>query len=196
MHQLSDEELIARSRSEGAPPRPDPHLEELFSRHQRRVAGWCMRYTENREDALDLAQEVLANTFRRLDTFQGNSKFTTWLYIICRNHCLNAVKAKAARPDTVGEEMLSFLADPSNGPMEEKISRDRLLALARGWICTLLEETERRVFVMHFVEEVPLDAITRALRLQNASGAKAYVVSARRKLSEAARRWRLQHEAG
>jgi hypothetical protein len=42
---------------------------------------------------------------------------------------------------------------------------------------------------MHFGEELPLDVITRMLNLTNASGAKAYLVSAKRKLDKAAKRW-------
>lgn len=194
MQQFSDEELIARSRAGGPASPSDSYVEELFRRHQRKVALWCLRYSTDREEALDLAQEVLAQTFRRLDSFQGNSKFTTWLYTVCRNHCLNHVKSRATQPDTTGDEALTFLAAPDGGPMEEQLARRQKLSLARGWIRDSLEETERRVFVMHFVDEMPLDTITRALGLSNASGAKAYVVSARRKLTEAARRWRLQHE--
>lgn len=195
MQQLSDEELIARSRAGGPASPSDPYVEELFRRHQRKVALWCLRYASDREEALDLTQEILAQTFRRLDSFQGNSKFSTWLYTVCRNHCLNHVKSRSTQPDTTGEEALSFLAAPDGGPMEDRLARQQQLTLARGWIRDSLDETERRVFVMHFLEEMPLDAITRALGLTNASGAKAFIVSARRKLSEAARRWRLQSES-
>lgn len=192
MQQLSDEELIAQSRALGRPEPSDPYLNELFQRHQRRVVLWCLRYTGNREEALDLAQEILSNTFRRLDTFQGNSKFTTWLFTICRNHCLNAMKSKAARPESGGDDLLGGLAAPGEGRIEDRLAREAELEMARGWIRDALDETERRVFVMHFVEELPLDAITRILGLSNASGAKAFIVSSRRKLTEAARRWRSQ----
>ena len=53
-----------------------------------------------------------------------------------------------------------------------------------------LDETEAQVVNLHYYQEVPLDAITRLLDLSNPSGAKAYVVSARRKLSAAAQRWK------
>ena len=46
-----------------------------------------------------------------------------------------------------------------------------------------LDETERNVFTLHYGDDLPLDAITRLLNLQNASGAKAYIVSAKRKLA-------------
>ena len=51
-----------------------------------------------------------------------------------------------------------------------------------------LDATERAVFVLHYGDELPLDAVTRTLGLDNASGAKAYVVSAKRKLARAVKR--------
>jgi|WetSurMetagenome_2_1015567.scaffolds.fasta_scaffold302345_2 RNA polymerase sigma-70 factor, ECF subfamily len=192
MSQLSDEELIAASRAAGGLQHSDPHLAELFTRHQRKVALWCLRYCGDREEAKDLTQEIFANCFRRLDSFQGNSKFTTWLYTVSRNHCLNALKAKASRPQAENGEPL--LADLSGEPVDVRLARDQQVELARTWIREALEETERRVFVMHYEEEMPLEVITRVLGLKNPSGAKAFIVSARRKLSEVARRWRAQHE--
>ena len=53
-----------------------------------------------------------------------------------------------------------------------------------------LEPTEQRVMTLHYVDEMPLDAITRLLGLTNSSGAKAHVVSARRKLNAAVARWK------
>ena len=52
-----------------------------------------------------------------------------------------------------------------------------------------LDATEKRVMTMHFGDEISLDAVTRILGLTNASGARAYVVSAKRKLTAAAQRF-------
>ncbi len=46
-----------------------------------------------------------------------------------------------------------------------------------------LDNTEKVVFTLHYGEDVPLDTISRMLRLENQSGAKAYIVSAKRKLA-------------
>jgi hypothetical protein len=53
-----------------------------------------------------------------------------------------------------------------------------------------LTDIESQVFTLHYAEELPLDAITRLLKLENASGAKAYIVSAKRKLARAVERWK------
>jgi DNA-directed RNA polymerase specialized sigma subunit len=70
------------------------------------------------------------------------------------------------------------------------MERKELAEVARQLVCEALEETERAVFTLHFAEELPLEVIGRMLNLTNASGAKAYLVSAKRKLERAVRRWK------
>jgi hypothetical protein len=75
---------------------------------------------------------------------------------------------------------------------------DALAALdardARTTVQTLMKEvltaTEQRVMTLHYGLEMELDAITTALGLTNTSGAKAFIVSARRKLNAALKRWK------
>ena len=64
----------------------------------------------------------------------------------------------------------------------------------REFLSVTLDPLERTVFTLHYGDEMPLDAITRLLRLDNASGAKAYIVSARRKLARATPRLRARGE--
>jgi DNA-directed RNA polymerase specialized sigma subunit len=60
----------------------------------------------------------------------------------------------------------------------------------RSWrfILDTLDETEARVMMLHYGQEMPLNAVSRMLGLTNKSGAKAYIVSARRKLNAAIRK--------
>jgi len=194
MPQLSDEELVARYRT-GSLGQSDPHINELFRRHYQRVACWCLRFAGNRDRALDLAQEVFAQAFRRLDSFQGNSKFSTWLYVITKNHCLNSARSHPSKYEVSSEILLKEIPDSFGLDPLAKLEQDGAVELARRWIQDCLDETERTVLTLHIHDEMPLDAITRLLGLRNASGAKAYIVSARRKLQEAARRWKARHEA-
>jgi RNA polymerase sigma-70 factor (ECF subfamily) len=193
---MSDEELIAKARLAPGSPGAGECLNELFVRHRQRVALWCLRYAGDRERALDLAQEVFTLVWRHLDSFQGNAKFTTWLYTICRNTCLNAIRSEATEPSAGGDGDFDVMsetgqfADDSYRSVEDKLDRAALLELAKEWMNSTLDETERRVFVMHYVDGTPLDVITRMLGLTNPSGAKAYIVSSRRKLQERARRWK------
>ena len=67
----------------------------LVERYQRDVYRLCYRYVNNHHDANDMAQEVFLKAYRAIGRFRGDSAFSTWLYRIAVNTCLNF---RAARP--------------------------------------------------------------------------------------------------
>lgn len=189
--ELSDEALISRYRDEADKQVAEQYVNELFRRHHVKVARWCLSFAENRESAADLAQEICAKAYKNLGYFKGQSKFSTWLFSIARNHCLNAVRARSSAPDMESEEtIIESLPDLASDNPHQTVERNQLMEIARQFVNSELDETEKQVFSLHFAEEMPLDVITRILNLQNASGAKAYLVSARRKLDRAVKRWK------
>src|SRR5690349_21548062 len=97
VQELSDEELVARFRAEAGTPGADAWINELFQRFHTRVATWCLRFTGDRESAADFAQDVFLKAYRNLDSFRGDAKFSTWLFTIARNHCINEWRARSVR---------------------------------------------------------------------------------------------------
>ncbi len=188
---LSDEDLVERHRSQDTSSQDQRWLNELFQRHHSRVALWCFRMTGDRESAADLAQEVFLKAFRYLDSYRGDSKFSTWLYAIARNHCFSAIRSRAAEPEEIGGPVLEDLVDRAPRP-DQGVEFESDARLVRALVQSTLTETESRVFTLHYAEELPLDIITRLLNLDNPSGAKAYIVSAKRKLARAVERWKAQ----
>ena len=182
---ISDEQLIAEYRQAPAERRRQI-ADDLFARHYERVARWCYRFTGERESAADLAQEVFLKAHRHLDSVQGSSRFTTWLYTIVRNESLNYLQRRAPA-ETESEEVLVEVPTSEPGPEEiaTQSSRSRRL---NEFLDASLDATERTVFTLHDGDDMPLDAITRMLHLENASGAKAFIVSAKRKLARATKR--------
>ncbi len=183
----TDEELVNRLREIPHSPCAPDLFRELFQRHHQKVAAWCFRFTGERESALDLAQEVFIKAYRSLDAFRGESRFSTWLYTIARNHCISAAKSWAAEPAHGGHGVPANLTDESSASIQDTLEHEEMLGLMRRIISESLDEIELRVMVLHYSDEIPLDVITRLLNLTNRSGAKAYIVSARRKLTAAAR---------
>ena len=191
MESPSDEELVAHSRLAGLPPaRQRELLNELFSRYHTRVALWCFRVTGDRSSAADLAQDVLLKAHRNLDSWRAQSKFSTWLYSITRNHCINELAAKSVRPEGTADSLDFELSDPAFVRPDKQMERADEVRQMKSLMQQSLDETEAHVMTLHFGEDMTLDAITRLLSLSNPSGAKAYLVSARRKLKAAVARLR------
>lgn len=187
MEGLTDEQLLERWQADKGSM---ASIDELFRRHHRRVALWCLRFAGDRDTAADWAQDVFMSAYLNLDSFRGGAKFSTWLYAIARNHCINQVRARAARPETEIESVLATFVDAGGGEGYQRIESEDTAAALRRLLQDSLDETEYRVLMLHYGEDVPLDAVTRLLGLRNVSGAKAYVVSARRKLEMVARKWK------
>jgi RNA polymerase sigma-70 factor (ECF subfamily) len=187
---FSDEELAQRYRATVDSAERELCVNELFRRNYGKVARWCLRFTPDREAAADLSQEVFAKAYQNLTSFQGQSKFSTWLFIIARNHCLNAVRANARQATELkgdtDENFLSEIPDAGASPYDE-VERQFSAKAVSELLNEGLDETERLVFTLHYGEDVPLDTISRMLQLDNRSGAKAYIVSAKRKLARIVR---------
>jgi RNA polymerase sigma-70 factor (ECF subfamily) len=86
-------------------------FDRLVERFQRDIYRLCYRYVNNHEDANDVAQEVFLKAYRAIRRFRGDSSFSTWLYRIAVNTCLNFRSAR--KPET--EELPEALADPRVG---------------------------------------------------------------------------------
>lgn len=85
-----DEELVrlVARRDEAA-------FEELVRRHQHRVLGTIHRHVGEREAAEDISQEVFVILWRKAGTFKGRARFSTWLYRVVVNQCLQFRRSPA-----------------------------------------------------------------------------------------------------
>ncbi len=180
---LSDEELIDSLHGVADRAWADHLFAEVFHRYERRVRAWCQRFTGDQELALDLAQEVFLKAYHHLDSFRCDSRFSTWLFAITQNHCRNSNSRRRFAVLEIDEAMAERLADVRAPDPYEAIERDQLCRLMWDLIAATLDPIEVRVMTLHYGQEVPLATITRRLSLSNRSGAKAYIVSARRKLN-------------
>lgn len=182
----SDEEILAALHGT-APDERRILVDELFGRHYDRVSRWCYRLMGDRERAADVAQNVFVKAYRHLDDFRGQARFSTWLYTIVRHECFAELRKHAREPVDGDDDALVDVPAGGDDP-ETRAARRSDGQFAHRVLLETLDATERAVFVLHYGDDLSLDAVTRTLGLDNASGAKAYIVSARRKLARAVKR--------
>jgi RNA polymerase sigma-70 factor (ECF subfamily) len=72
---------------------------QLVRRHQANVFSLAYRFSRDRQDAEELTQEIFFKVWRHARSFRGESRFSTWLYRLAVNACLNHRQRKKARPD-------------------------------------------------------------------------------------------------
>jgi RNA polymerase sigma-70 factor, ECF subfamily len=191
---LSDAELFAKHLAATGRDGGTVWVEELFRRHYQKVVCWCLRFARNRNDAYDIAQGIFVKAYRHLESFRGDSKVSRWLYSITRSECMNFLKARSARPERLEGELLEELPDRDASSADQVLEREGSARIVRTLLDQSLDEIEKQVFTLHYGDDVPLKVITRLLGLTNRSGAKAYIVSARRKLSRAVRQWKAREQ--
>lgn len=185
--ELSDEQLIEACRNNQISATLEEAADELFRRHQRRIERWCYRFTRDRDQATDLTQEILLRAYRNLGKYRGDCRFSTWLYVIARNFCYTAVQKRAVEPVWIAKSQSTELPDTCALNVHEAFEMEQSRRSSWRFILETLDRTEARVMLLHYGQELPLSDVSRMLGLTNKSGAKAYIVRARRKLDAAMR---------
>jgi RNA polymerase sigma-70 factor, ECF subfamily len=192
---LNDEKLIELAR-QAAPGAADAYLSALYRRYQPKVAAWCLRICNDREEAADVAQEVFLRVHERLGSFRGDSRFSTWLYTVTRSVAINrGMAARRRQTEDLDAEGVPEPVEPSPGA-ERELEQGQILAAFREAMERDLEPLEAKVLYLHFVDGISLAAITGLLGLDNKSGAKAYIVSGGRKLKRRFGKWLALQSAG
>lgn len=184
---LTDEALLRIARAEPTSQSARSAASALLARYQERVYLWCYRYVRDHERALDLAQEVSIKAYRGLESFRRDAKFSSWLFAITRNACLNAVRpVSLVRDEEVDPDALVTGDDRPDQEVERRETLDRLWSL----VDEVLDDLERTALRLRTEERMPVDEITRLLDIRARSGARGVLQNARRKLKAALERQR------
>jgi len=179
---VPDHELVRTAQNDPTGPEGRAATETLFGRYHGRVFAWCLRRIRNREEAFDLAQDVMLSAYRALPGFAGEARFSTWLYVIARNRCRRAMRPAPLLRDEALEP--DAMAGAPVAPEDEALARirhDEVLELMKRH----LDEHERAALWMRCYEGMDVGEITDALELDSASGARGLLQTARRKLRAA-----------
>ena len=163
---MQDELLIRRAQRGDADA-----FEQLLLEHQKNVYNLCYRMAGNPDDAMDLSQETFLRAWRCLDQYQFASAFSTWLYRLCSNICIDFLRRRRRQQavpltfeDADGEEQTYAVPDAQPLPEEQvelKLTRETLAAA----MARLLPE-HRAVLQLRVVNEMSYEQIADVLDIQ------------------------------
>lgn len=129
---------------------------QLVREHQDRVFDLVCRMLGDREEALDVSQEIFVAVHDALPAFRGESRLSTWIYRVAKNHCLNRLKYlsrrerhRATEISLVPEGVLEERA-PSRRPDQEIAEREERDLVQRA--IAELEEEQRLLVVLRDLE--------------------------------------------
>lgn len=138
---------------------------ELVQQNQDRLFASMIQVTGSADEAEEVVQEAFIRAFIKLDTFQRQSLFFTWLYRIAFNSALTRRRRKRARISLDHSRETSGLEIADDGEsVDEGMLRDERIGLVRGAMRELTEE-HRAILVLREMEEHSYEAIAEILEI-------------------------------
>ena len=123
-------------------------FDHLVERYQRDIYRLCYRYVNDPQDANDMAQEVVLKAYRAIERFRGDSSFSTWLYRIAVNTCLNFRSSR--RPE--GEPLPDSLPDRHAGALDAMVEDERARRVREA--VSRLPEKQRATLILKVYHEL------------------------------------------
>ncbi len=161
-------------------------FEMLVAAYEKNVFNVALQMTGNREDAQDMTQEAFIKAYSSLSTFRGDSKFSSWLYRIVSNVCLDFKRRQSRRPsssltveDDEGENIQLDIADESQSPealLERKMTREAVRAGLQQ-----LPDEQRQILLLREIQGLSYEEIGEVMGLE-AGTVKSRIFRARKKL--------------
>jgi RNA polymerase sigma-70 factor (ECF subfamily) len=162
----SDEELMTAYKAGDAAA-----FRALVERHNGPVYRFCLRALRSPEAAADAAQEVFLRVVKNAAGWEPKAKFTTWVYTIARNHCIDEARKGRFRKteslnettgkDGEGEERIERV--PTSVPAGDEVAHGTRLRKAIDAALATLPEEQREVFLLREVSGLPFKEIADAV---------------------------------
>ena len=168
-----DEDLAAVEGASGGEGSP---FETLVRKYQGWVFTLAYRMLGDRAEAEDMAQEIFLKVYRSLLQFERKSSFSTWLYAIATNHCLNHVESRRRRPrlqemirpgptESNSDPVEARVADPAPGG-DQVLEQADLRRLIQEQILRLTPE-HRAILVLRDIQGLAYEEIGGLLGLES-----------------------------
>jgi RNA polymerase sigma-70 factor (ECF subfamily) len=131
----------------------------LFEAHKDKVYSIALRYSGDESLAMDIAQDAFLKLFSSLPDFRGESAFSTWMYRLVVNACLDH-KRRSWRLSPLADELIAVLRAPGDclNALLQSETRDRVRAAVET-----LSPDMRMVVVLRYTEGLSYDEIAEVM---------------------------------
>ena len=160
-------------------------FEKLVTAYEKNVYNLALRMVGDPEDAADMTQETFIKAYRALSSFRGDSKFSSWLYRIASNVCLDFLRSHSRHPQVSlssadEDDRTTFeLPDMSRNPEEQLMKKLSMEAVRRG--LEQLPEQQRQILVLRELGGLSYAELARILGLEEGT-VKSRIFRARKRL--------------
>lgn len=154
---------------------------QLVDRYKDLVYTLAIRMLKHKEEAEEVAQDTFIKVFKSLGKFKGDSKFSTWIYKVTYNTCLDRIKKNKKHFNNVAIDEYTFNKLDTIDNALDNIIKEEKSTLIKQCINKLPEDSSALLTLFYF-EELSLDEISKIINLE-ANTVKVKLFRARKKLA-------------
>jgi len=145
-------------------------FELLFSRHLRGIVNFAYRFVRNREVAEELAQEVFLRVYEASAGYRPEAKFTSWIYRIATNVCLNEIRKPRFRAlhqslDADPADQLEKCAEGARNDEPDKLLHVEAISRILREALDEVPEKQRVAFILNKYQELSYAEVAEAMRI-------------------------------
>lgn len=175
IHKFTDEEIVILIR-EG---QEQAHFTILYDRYYKKVLDKCYSMTKSKTMAEDLTQDIMVKAMEKLNQFMGKSSFSTWIYAITYNHCIEYLRNHKRIKFEDWSEMLDLPEETTDEDIEQVLElKEERLAL----LLELLKPEDKAIILLKYDEGFSIKNIMPILNLESESAAKMRLNRAKKRL--------------
>jgi RNA polymerase sigma-70 factor (ECF subfamily) len=153
----------------------------LVDRYKDLVFTLSLKMLKNREEAEEVAQDTFIKVFKSLSKFKGDSKFSTWIYKVTYNSCLDRLKKNKKEQLKVAiDEYTEHQVKTIDNALENMVEEERQQAIKA--CLELLPPDDSFLLTLYYFEEQSLDEIAKVVGL-TANNVKVKLFRSRKKLT-------------
>ena len=154
----------------------------LVNKHKTLAFNIALRVTKSREDAEEVAQDAFIKVYDALNSFKGDSKFTTWFFRIVYNLALTKIRKKSLFTGSVDDD--HFMEQPDNSAFDgltkfKEKEKKKYLDEAIG----SLDDSDQLLVTLYYMDDQPVEEIASITGLTE-SNVKVRMFRARKKLHD------------
>jgi RNA polymerase sigma factor (sigma-70 family) len=142
------------------------YFSELVTRYQNYVFTLVLRFTENREDAEEISQDVFVKTYRSLADFRGDSKFSTWLYTIARTTCITFLRKKKLETTSIDNENTLLQLENKESSFKANVVEQKSRTAMVNKAIQLLSPDDAQIITLFYKAEQSLEEIGKILGME------------------------------